>query len=146
MITQSDLKNLIYLRNEIEHIKRKIKRYKPAEVVIDSVQGSSPVFPYVQHTVKIEGLETKKSQMNQYFEKLKRNKEKLEKEEKRIEAEIEKIPYSEIRQIIRLHYIDRLPYSQVMKIMGYNAPETPRIKLSRYLEEGKCDENEILGE
>lgn len=143
MISREDLKNLLYLRNEIEHIEKKIDNYKPSEVVIDSVQGSSPVFPYVKHTIKIEGLEMPKARLNDHYDNLKRYKENLETEEKRIEKEIEKIPYSEIRQIIRLHYIDRLSYVQVMQIMDYNAPETPRIKLSRYLDEGEYNENEI---
>ena len=136
MITQSDLKNLVHLRYEIEHIERKIRKHKPAEVVIDSVQGSSPSFPFVSHTIKIEGLEQKKDKTSWYYEGLKRNKAKLEKEVKRIEDEIEKIPYSEIRQIIRLHYIENMSYTQVKEIMGYKAPETPRIKLSRFLSGG----------
>jgi DNA-directed RNA polymerase specialized sigma24 family protein len=143
MITQSDLKNLIHLRSELEHIEKRIRKHKPAEIVIDSVQGSSPSFPFVSHTIKIEGLEHKKDKLSWYYEGLQRYKAKLEKEVKRIENEIEKIPYSEVRQIIRLHHIEGLSYVQVKNIMGYNTPETPRIKLFRYLSGESINEDDF---
>ena len=120
MITKKDLKNLMHLNQEIKFIEEKIKKHKPAEIVIDSVRASSPVFPYTEHTVKIEGIEQKKDTLSDYYRSLRECENKLKEEEMRIEKQIEKIPFSEIRQIIRLHYIDRLPYTQVMKIMGYN--------------------------
>lgn len=134
MITKSDLDNLNYLHQEIDYIQKKIDQYKPAEIVSDSVKGSSTTFPYTQHTIIIEGLEQKEDKMTTFWNQLREFKEKLENEKMRIELEIEKIPISEIRQIIRLHYIERLSYVQIMFEMGYNAPETPRMKLCRYLE------------
>ena len=77
MITRKDLNNLIYLRQEIKHLQGKIDRYKPAEVVIDSVKGSSPTFPFVEHSVKIEGLEQKKDTLGEYISKLQEFQKKL---------------------------------------------------------------------
>lgn len=139
MITKKDLDNLNYLNQEIEYIQAKIDNYKPAEIVADSVRGSSPLFPYTEHSIRIEGLEQKEDKMTTYWNQLRQFKEKLENEKMRIELEIEKIPISEIRQIIRLHYIERLSYVQIMFQMGYNAPETPRMKLFRYLEGNYVD-------
>ena len=139
MITQEDLKNLIHLKQEINQIQDRIDRYKPVEIVVDSVRGSSPVFPFTEHTIKIEGLEKKDETLTKYYRSLQEYKEKLETEERRIEKEIEKIPFSEIRQIIRLHYLEGLSYVQVMHIMKYNAPETPRFKIKRFLKKNYYD-------
>lgn len=137
MITLEDLKNLTYLQDEIRHIQDKIDNYKPAEIVVDAVRGSSASFPFTEHTITVEGLEKKSSNLSKHFDKLNDYKDKLEQEQKRIEDEIEQIPYSEIRQIIRLHYIEQQSYVQIMFKMGYGAPETPRIKLMRYLDNTK---------
>lgn len=134
MVTQEELKNLMHLKQEIKHLQAKIENYKPAEVVIDSVKGSSPVFPYTEHTIKIQGLEQKEDKLSDYFRRLAEHREQLEKEESRIEEEIQKIPYSEIRMIIRYRYFEGLSYAQIMYKMGYGAPETPRMKLARFFE------------
>lgn len=133
MITRKDLNNYMYLKQEIKHLQCKIDRYKPAEIVIDSVKGSSPVFPYVEHTIKIEGLEQKKDTLSEYITKLQNAQDKLAIEEERIEKEIQNVPFSEIRLIIRYHYIEGLNYVKIMNLMGYNSPETPRMKVQRYL-------------
>ena len=60
MVTQKDLRNLTHLRREIEYLEKKIKNYKPAEIVADSVRGSSRAFPYTEHSIIIERLRTKR--------------------------------------------------------------------------------------
>lgn len=139
MITKEDLKELDYLYREIEYLQKKIDNYKPAEVVADSVKGSSATFPFTEHTIKIEGLEQKKDNFTEYWSKLRDFKDKLQQEILRIEQEIEKVKSSEIRQLIRLRYIERLNYVQIMFKMGYNAPETPRMKLERFLKNNFYD-------
>lgn len=64
MITRKDLKNLIHLRREIEYLEKKIKNYKPAEIVADSVKGSSASFPYIEHSIVIERARAKRRQAN----------------------------------------------------------------------------------
>ena len=56
-MTLYDLKQLNFLYKEIDRLKYKIDNYKPAEIVVDSVRASSAMFPYVEHTVTIEGIE-----------------------------------------------------------------------------------------
>lgn len=133
MITRKDLKNLTHLRREIEYLENKIKNYKPAEIVADSVRGSSASFPYTEHSIVIEGLEQKEDKLAEFVKKLSRKKQELEEEEQRIELEVQEIPYPEIRMIIRYHFIEGLTYIQIMFKMNYYAPETPRMKLERYL-------------
>jgi chromosome segregation ATPase len=135
MITQRELKKLIHLRKEAEYLEAKIRDYKPVEIVIDSVKGSSPSFPYTEHSIKIEGLEQRKDNLTEHIKKLCDFKKQIEEEEQKIELEIQNIEDSEIRLIIRYHYIEGLNYIQIMHKMSYNAPETPRMKLRRYLEE-----------
>lgn len=133
MITHEQLKKLAYLRQEIEYVKQKIDNYKPAEIVVDSVRGSSPFFPYTEHSVRIEGIEEKKDKLGDYYRRLAKFQQELEEEERKIDLELQSIRSPEIRQIIRLHYIDGLTYVQIMHKMNYNAPETPRMKLFRFL-------------
>lgn len=139
MITKEDLRELDFLNQEIKYLQDKIDNYKPAEIVVDSVKGSSAAFPFTEHTIKIEGLEQKKDNYTEYWSKLREFKDKLQHEILRVEQEIEKVKSSEIRQIIRLHYIDRLNYVQIMFKMGYNAPETPRMKLERFFKNNFYD-------
>lgn len=69
MITREDLKKYIHLRREIEYLEKKIKNYKPAEIVADSVKGSSRSFPYIEHSIVIERIRTKRRQINRICEK-----------------------------------------------------------------------------
>lgn len=81
----------------------------------------------------MNGLEQKEDKLTEFVNKLSKKKQELEEEEQRIELEIQEIPYPEIRMIIRYHFIEGLTYIQIMFKMNYYAPETPRMKLERYL-------------
>ena len=136
-MTLNDLKQLNFLYKEVDRIQHKIDTYKPSEIVVDSVKGSSTCFPYVAHSIVIEGLETKPYSLPLLHDKLSNYKKRLTNQILYIEDEIEKIDNSEIRLIISLRYLDRLSWVQVMFKMGYNNQDTPRMKLNNYFKKRK---------
>ena len=131
-MTLNDLKQLNFLYKEVDRLQYKIDNYKPAEVVADTVRGSSPCFPFVEHSIVIEGLEQKKDTLTLLYDKLADFKARLNNQILYIEDEIERIEDSEIRLIISYRYVDRLTWVQVMTQMGYNNEDTPRMKINNY--------------
>jgi hypothetical protein len=57
-MTKTDLSQVYCLRIEIELLQKQIDGL-PQNIsnTVDSVKGSSPCFPYVEHTIKIEGVD-----------------------------------------------------------------------------------------
>ena len=108
---------------------------KPLKTVIDSVQGSSISYPYIQHQCTIEGVEyPKESKLKKKLRKLIReNKRIIDKKIINLEYELKKVEDSDIRQIIRYKYEDNLSWVQIMFKMKYNSESTARTKLDRFL-------------
>ena len=140
-MTLNDLKQLNFLYKEVDRLKYKIDNYKPAEIVVDTVKGSSPCFPFVEHSIVIEGLEQKKDTLTLLYDKLENFKSRLNNQILYIEDEIEQIEDSEIRLIISYRYIDRLTWVQVMNKMEYNNEDTPRMKLNNYFKKDRRGSN-----
>jgi hypothetical protein len=131
-MTLNDLKQLNFLYKEVDRLKYKIEHYRPAEIVADSVKGSSAMFPYVEHSFVIEGYEQKKDSLSAMNNKLEDFKRRLNNQILYIEDEIEKIDNSEIRLIISYRFLDRMSWLQIMTEMDYNNQDTPRMKLNNY--------------
>ena len=136
MIDIKTLEQISSLRNEIDDLQERLNKIERERTVIDSVQGSSTSYPYIQHHCTIEGVEYPKRNSRQK-RKLKKlivsSKIKLDKMITNLEYELKKIEDSEIRQIIRYKYEDNLSWVQVghkMKISGDQA----RMALKRFLE------------
>lgn len=136
-MTLYDLKQLNFLYKEIDRLKYKIDNYKPAEVVVDSVRASSAMFPYVEHTVTIEGIEQNHYSLPDLQDKLYSFRKRLANQILYIEDEIEKIEDSEIRLIISYRFLDRMSWLQIMTEMDYNNQDTPRMKLNNYFKKKK---------
>lgn len=137
MIDKSDLEQMSFLHKEIEDLQERLdKLNKPLKQVIDSVQGSSTGYPYIQHHCIIEGVEyPKHGNLKRKLKKLiKDSKRDLDKRINNLEYELKKIEDSEVRQIIRLRYEDNLNWIQIMFKMDYKSEEKARIKLKRFLE------------
>jgi hypothetical protein len=132
---KEQLKQLRYLKNEIKMLKEQIENLDYT-ITTDSVRGSSPYFPYTEHSIKITGVDTE-----DYNRKARRLKRKLS---RRIEElidlveetneYIENIDDSLIRQIISLRYINGLTWQQVAAhIGGNNTADSVRKVAERYL-------------
>ena len=138
MIDEKSLKEISFLNYELKDLEKRLYEIenKPLRHVIDSVQGSSEFYPYIQHHCTIEGVEYPKNKKQRWkLRKLiKENKRELEKKINNLEYELKKIEDSEIRQIIRYRYEDNMNWVQVMFKMGYNSEDKARKKLERFLE------------
>ena len=140
MIDEQLLKNITALNDELEDLRRRLKRIENKECTIlkDSVKGSSKTYPYIQHNCVIEGVEYSKSKKFRYTYKkqIKSKERELEKLINQLEYQLNYIENkdSEIRQIIRYKYEDNKTWIQIMFLMKYNSEETARIKLKRFFE------------
>lgn len=144
MIDKELLEQLSSLHSEVEDLQKRLDKLenKPLRTVIDSVQGSSISYPYIQHHCIIEGVEyPKHGNLKRKLKKLiKDSKRDLDKRINNLEYELKKVEDSEIRQIIRFKYEDNLSWVQIMFKMKYNSESTAKMKLKRFLEEnGQCD-------
>jgi heme oxygenase len=77
---------------------------------------------------EIERLRKSNDSKTQIF--IKELKEKLD----NLETEIQKIEFSDIREIIRYKYKCNYSWVKIMHLMKFNSESTARLRLTRYLE------------
>lgn len=134
-MNKEQLSQLRYLKREIEMLKKQIEDID-LTMTTDTVKGSSPYFPYVEHSIKIRGIDYKG-----YNEKIERLQRKLN---RRVEELIDlvedmndyinNIDDSLIRQILTLRYINGLEWKQVAEsIGGNNTADSVRMMHNRFL-------------
>ena len=114
--------------------RRIIKMRSESKDVIDSVKGSSPTFPYTEHTCIVRG--TEQSQRLRRREKLLETKKKeLEELRDRLEQFINiEIPNERIRQILQYRYIDGFSWVKIaFRMEGKATEESVRKELERFL-------------
>ena len=137
MIDKELLEQLSSLHSEAGDLQERLDKLenKPLKTVIDSVQGSSISYPYIQHQCTIEGVEYPKGnkQRRKLRKLIQENKRKIDKKIINLEYELKKVEDSEIRQIIRFKYEDNLSWVQIMFKMKYNSESKARTKLDRFL-------------
>lgn len=129
------LKQLRYLKSEIEMLKKQIESIEP-DTVVDSVRGSSRYFPYIERNFKIEGIDYDdyNRKARRLERQLKRRLEELMDLVEETNSFIENIDDSLIRQIIALRYINGLTWDQVaVHIGGNNTAESVRKAAERFL-------------
>ena len=133
MIDKELLEQLSSLHSEVEDLQKRLDKLenKPLKTVIDSVQGSSISYPYIQHQCTIEGVEYPKEKKLRKL--IRENKRIIDKKIINLEYELKKVEDSDIRQIIRYKYEDNLSWVQIMFKMKYNSESTARTKLDRFL-------------
>lgn len=138
-MTKNDLQQLIPIKKEIESLERQIDRVEMSvehDVVTDSVVGSSPSFPYTQHSVKITGVDIKgyDKKVKMLRARLLKRKEELINQQYEMNKYIESIEDSEIRTILTLRYIEGLSWQQIADKLGVCGDgSTERKKHDRYL-------------
>ncbi|KHO36729.1 RNA polymerase subunit sigma-24 [Clostridium tetani] len=136
-MNKEQLKQLKYLKTEIEAIKRQIEDLDYT-IETDKVRGSSSHFPYVQRSFTIEGVNYE--EYNRKAERLRRKLNKRIKELMDLAEEtnefIENIEDSLVRQIISLRYINGLTWEEVAtNIGGNNTADSVRMLCNRFLED-----------
>lgn len=133
------LKQYSDLQKEIKELEQRIERVKnkKAQVVTDSVKGSSKYFPYVERSFVITGLEEdkKEQQLEKLNNVLKKRKTKCEELKLQIEEFINTIPDSRTRRVFSLRYIDGLNWLQIArKIERYDESYPRKVIHDKYLE------------
>ena len=136
MINKELLEQLSSLHSEVEDLQKRLDKLenKPLKTVIDSVQGSSISYPYIQHQCTIEGVEYPKGnkQRRKLRKLIQENKRKIDKKIINLEYELKKVEDSNIRTIIRLKYEDNLNWTQVGHEMNMSGDQA-RMALKRFL-------------
>lgn len=134
-----ELKKLEHFRDQVKEIKMLENRIKELEqdmneCVSDSVRASSKVFPYIQHTVRITGVDARKvDKIRRVRERLNQRKIKLYHDMNEVEKFIDDLEDSKLRQIIELRYINGRTWNSVaFKVYGQPNGETARKKVIRY--------------
>lgn len=137
-MTREFLDEIENTNKELQSLKKRLKKIEDKEhtTTVDSVQGSGKGYPYIKHSIKIEGVEIPKNRhlKSKYRKMIKSKKYKLEKLRVQLEYELNYVKNSEIRDIIRHRYNDNKTWVQIMFLMDYNSEEKARIKLKRFLE------------
>ena len=140
-MTKEDLEQLCDLREEISEIEYKIARLssKGSRIVSDKVQASSREFPYVQTTVKIEGVDfagglKNRRQIMQKRLLLQQRKDKAAELDLRITKYINSISDSGIRRMIDYKYIEGYTWEKIGRIFHCDRT-TAEKRVSNYLKE-----------
>lgn len=117
-MNKSELFQLKHLSKEIEYLKKQLElaEYQvETRQTTDSVVGSSPTFPYVQHVIKISGVD-----VEDYERKVERLKRSLERriqdlldQVAEMQEYIETVPDSETRLILQCRFINGLTWEQI---------------------------------
>jgi hypothetical protein len=122
-MNKSELFQLKNISKEIESLKNELREAEyqvETRMTTDSVVGSSPSFPYVQHVIKITGVD-----VGDYVAKVMKLKRSLS---SRIQELLDKvteaneyiatIPDSETRIILQYRFINGLTWEQIENDMG----------------------------
>lgn len=133
------LEQINSIRSELKDLNSRIivLNQQTNPVVVDSVQGSSATYPYIQHNCKIEGsVESFKNKniRKKYKKQIKSKEYKLDKLKNQLEYELNYVEDSEIRRILRYRYEDDLNWIQIMHKMEYNSEDKARKKIERFFE------------
>ncbi len=130
------LEEIFHIKKEIGDLEDRIERIeKQSSHISDVVQNG-----YKRHAV-IYGVDVKRAyKLQTLYSKLRKFKIELVDKEHEIEDYIEKVPFSEIRQILRYKYLDGKNWIQIAHLMNrkYNTckynEDNIRKKCERYLE------------
>lgn len=115
------LKRYRKLMSEVDLLKRQLEKTEP-EYVEDSVNCSSPYFPYTQHKMHIEGydLESYKRKVERLNKRIVNKMNELVEEKDSLIEFIYNIEDSEVRQIFIYKYIDGMLWREIAKKMNYS--------------------------
>lgn len=118
MMTKEALEEYLDIQAEIKDLERRIKQ-RGKEIVTDTVMGSDPDYPYINHPVSIYGVQTDDELQARRRKLIK----KLKEQESGIEEFIESLPRSRERRIVRYRAIDGMNWNEIAAKMGYRYSE-----------------------
>lgn len=137
MITEEYLNNF---REELDNneyeLKKTIKeiRKHEANIVVDSVRGTSKEYPFTDRHYTVIGIEQKSQKI---LKKLKLDKKYLEKKHKKLTDEfdyrLKDIKDKRLVEIIELRFKKNLSWSQIALQLKYTGESIPRMKFNRFI-------------
>lgn len=135
-MTKHELKKLKDINKEIEILKKQLNNIQvEADMISDTVKGSSPHFPYVEHSIKVTGVD-----VDEYDRKvarirraiIKKLHEALDKKAEILEY-IDTVEDIEVRNILMLRYSECLTWEDIGNVMSMDE-RTARRKFMKWWE------------
>lgn len=127
------------IKKEIKELEKKIERLedRTQEIVSDSVQSTTKLFPFLINNYHIKGKDIKiAKKLEQYKAILENRYDELFEIQLKIEEYIDKIPTSRLRRIFEFRYIEQFNWVKVaIKIGGNATEESVRKEHDRYLKQ-----------
>ncbi len=132
-MTKTRLKKLRSLIKEAEHLQAEYKEMlcSPKTFVQDSVKDYSTGYP---HNIVIQGYGSADfvALRQRLYDKLCR----IQNERQELEDWLDSVADPEMRDILRLQYINGLTHEQIAQELGYAARETVSRKIKKFWESG----------
>jgi len=133
VITRQQIEQYTAVKREIIMLEDQIcDAESGGEFVVDMVRGSASEIPYAMHNITIKGY------TSQTVPRLQKRKAQLEKQCRAVEAFIEGIPDSLLRQIMTWRYIYGKSLADTARQVGYSERQTKR-RIKRFFEKMSPD-------
>lgn len=126
MTLKENLLQLCDIRKEIKELENKIDKLelKSQEIVSDSVENTTKIFPIIQTKLKIKGLDQESRKKLEYYKTVLENRyDTLLDVQIQTEEFINNLPTSRLRRIFTYRYIDQLTWVKIAHLIGGNATE-----------------------
>ena len=126
MNLKENLLQLCDIRKEIKELENKIDKLelKSHEIVSDSVENTTKIFPIIQTKLKIKGLDQETRKKLEYYRTVLENRyDALLDVQIKTEEFINNLPTSRLRRIFTYRYIDQLTWIKIARLIGGNATE-----------------------
>jgi uncharacterized protein YqgV (UPF0045/DUF77 family) len=118
-VSKDELAQIKDMLKEIERLKMQLKTLE-VKTATDSVRGSSPFYPYIQHTITITGLDN--ADFNRQVKHIKTSlKDKIDTVMEmvaRAQEYISTVPDADTRIILQCRFINGLTWEQIEKDTG----------------------------
>lgn len=148
MDLKESLIQLCDIRKEIKELETKIAKLelKSDEIVSDSVESTTKVFPIIPTKLKIKGLDQKVIKKLEYYKTiLEERHSNLLDIQIQVEEFINQLPTSRLRRIFTYRYIEQYSWVKIAQLIGGNATsESIKKEHNRFLKKNeicpKCPE------
>ena len=132
----AQLAQLPHLRREISQLTAEIERLREAiPHATDVVKASAREYPYTEGCVTVSGIDLTATEARRYSLEISQKlsersirRDRLLDLADSLEREINKLPDSRHRQVLRLRYIEGLTIEETAGQMGYSARQVDRLQ------------------
>lgn len=132
----AQLAQLPHLRREISQLTAEIERLRDAiPYATDVVKASAREYPYTEGCVTVSGIDLTATEAHRYSLEIshKLSERSIRRDQlldlaDSLEREINKLPDSRHRQVLRLRYIEGLTIEETAEQMGYSARQVDRLQ------------------